>query len=469
MSVPRSNQALAVAATAMLLASFVATASNIAVPVLEDDFPDAGLATVSWVVSGFNVAQVTFMLLGGRLADRIGRRTIFLRGLAVFAIGAALSGLAPTIELVIAARVVQAIGVSLILPASLTAVLPEFPPERHASVVSWWSAMGVLGAAIAPTVAAGILELSGWRVVFLATVPIAVVAWFAGRRVLRTGHVVDEPPPLDLIGALTGTLAVGSLTIAIVQGRIWGWTDWRIVALAIALVASSTVFVRSSRRHPEPLLDLALLDIPTFSVATVAAALIAASTSATWFLYPLFMSDVWGFSLWQIGLAMTPGPVILVLLAPTAGKFADRYGFRWLLIAGAALPTLGTAWTATRLSPDETYFTAFLPGTIAIGLGMSLLLGPANAAALRDVPGDQLGAANATYNMTRLTGMALGVAVCAAIMGDAVAGERLDEFRQSWWALVAIMAIAPLIVWFRFPRDERSGSGAITPGGVGAR
>ena len=120
------------------------------------------------MVSGFNVAQVTFMLLGGRLADRVGRRKIFLRGLAVFAIGAAASGFAPTIELVIAARIVQAIGVSLILPASLTAVLPEFPPERHASVVSWWSAMGILGAAIAPTVAAGILEVSGWRAVFLA-------------------------------------------------------------------------------------------------------------------------------------------------------------------------------------------------------------------------------------------------------------------------------------------------------------
>ncbi|MGB5759919.1 MAG: MFS transporter, partial [Acidimicrobiales bacterium] len=158
----------------MLLAAFVGTATNIAVPVLEQEFPDAGLATISWVVSAFNVAQVTFMLLGGRLADRLGRKKIFLRGLAVFAVGAALSGIAPSIELVIAARIGQAIGVAMMLPSSLAAVLPEFPTERHGSVVSLWSSMGVLGAAAAPTVAAGLLEVSSWRFVFAIVVPIAL-------------------------------------------------------------------------------------------------------------------------------------------------------------------------------------------------------------------------------------------------------------------------------------------------------
>ena len=444
----------------MLLASFVATATNIAVPVLEDDFPDASLTTVSWVVSGFNVAQVTFMLLGGRLADRIGRRKIFLRGLALFALGAALSGVAPSIELVIAARVVQAIGVSMILPASLTAVLPEFPPERHASVVSMWSAMGILGAAMAPTVAAGILQISGWRAVFLVAVPIALLALIAGRRVMRAGLVAETPPPLDLLGVATGTLTVGCLTVAIVQGRVWGWSDPLTIALVAIAVVSAVVFVRSSRRHPEPLLDLGLLRIPTFTVATGAASLIGASTAATWFLYPLFMSDVWDYSLLQIGLAMTPGPAILVLLAPLAGRLADRHGFREILIVGALLPTIGTAWTATRLSPDETYFTAFLPGTIAIGIGMALLLGPSNAAALRDVPPGQLGSANATYNTSRMTAMAFGIAICAAIIGGAVVGERLDEFRQSWWTVVAIMALAPLLLWWRYPRTPRVPDGA---------
>ncbi len=440
----------------MLLAAFVGTATNIAVPVLEEEFAGAGLATISWVVSGFNVAQVTFMLLGGRLADRIGRKKIFLQGLAVFAIGAALSGIAPTIELVIAARIGQAIGVAMMLPSSLATVLPEFPQERHGSVVSLWSSMGVLGAAIAPTVAAGILQVSSWRVVFLAAVPIALLAIVAGRRVLQPGLVAEQPPPLDLVGAATGTAAVGGLTFAIVQGRIWGWTDPRILLIAAITAVSAAVFIRSSRRHPEPLLDLALLKVPTFNVATGASALLATSTSATWFLYPLFVTEVWDYSILQVGLAMTPGPLVLVIFAPIAGRLADRHGYRLLLLFGATLATLGTAWMAWRLQPGETYVRAFLPGTLGIGFGMAFMLGPANAAALRDVPAHQLGAANATYNMARMTCSALGVAITAAIIGDTEVGQRLEAFQISWWVMVGVMATAPILLWAKYPAESRS-------------
>ncbi|MGF1595365.1 MAG: MFS transporter [Acidimicrobiales bacterium] len=453
--------ALAVAATAMLLAAFVGTATNIAVPILEEDFPGAGLTTVSWVVSAFNVAQVTFMLIGGRLADRVGRRRIFLLGLGVFGLGAAASGVAPTIGIVIAARFVQAVGVALMLPSSLAAVLPEFPPERHGSVVSLWSSMGVLGAAVAPTVAAGLLQVASWRLVFLSVLPVVIVAAVVGRSVLAPGRPAEDPAPLDLVGAAAGTLAVGGSTFAVVQGRAWGLTDPRIVVVAVMAALAAVVLVRSSRTHPEPLVDLGLLRIPTFTVVTTAGGLLSASTSATWFLYPLFMMEVWGYSVLDVGLAMTPGPVTLVILAPIAGRLVDRHGYRAFLIAGAVLATAGTAWMAWRLRPDETYLRAFLPGTISIGVGMAFMLGPANAAALRDVPASQLGAANAAYNMTRMAGAAFGVAMTAAIIGDTAAGDRLDAFRASWIAVSCVMALAPLLLWRRFPDDR--------PGRVGGR
>ncbi|MEL7207213.1 MAG: DHA2 family efflux MFS transporter permease subunit [Actinomycetota bacterium] len=462
----RSNRALAVAATAMLLAAFVGTASNIAIPILEDEFPGAGLSTISWVVSAFNVAQVTFMLLGGRLADRLGRRRVFLAGLLIFALGAALSGLAPTIELVIAARVGQAIGVSAMLPSSLACILPSFPPERHATVVSLWSSMGVLGAAAAPTVAAGLLQASGWRAVFLAAVPIAIVAFAAGLRLLDPGVVVADPPPLDLLGVLTGTMAVGGLTFAMVQGRAWGWLDPRIVVVAAAAGASLAVFVHQSRTHPEPLLDFAILRIRAFSVVTTAAALVAMSTSATWFLYPLFMTEVWDYSVLQVGLAMTPGPVALILLAPLAGRIADGHGYRRMLIVGATLATLGTAWMAWRLQPDETYVRAFLPGTLAIGGGMAFMLGPANAAALAPVPGEQLASANAAYNTARMAAAALGVALMAAIIGDTPVGDRLPAFRLGWWTMVAIMALGPILLTLRYPGRGRPAGPAPVGGGA---
>ena len=453
----RRRIALAVAATAMLLAAFVGTATNIAIPILEADFDETPLSTISWVVSAFNVTQVTFMLLGGRLADRVGRRRVFLQGLLVFAIGAALSGVAPTIETIIAARVIQGFGVALMIPSSLAAVLPEFPESRHGTVVSWWSSMGVLGAAAAPTVAAGLLQVASWRWVFLAVLPIVAVAIPIGRRVLEPGVVADDPPPLDLVGAATGTLAIGGLTFAIVQGRTWGWTNPAIVAVGLATVVSATVFVWSSRRHPEPLFDAELLRIRTFSVVTAAGALLSASTAATWFLYPLFMIEVWNYSVLQVGLAMTPGPIALVVAAPFAGRLADARGYKRLLVLGAALATLGTAWMAWRLSPDETYVRAFLPGTLSIGFGMAFMLGPANAAALRDVPRSQLGAANAGYNMARMTGSTLGVALTAAIIGVAAAGDRIDELRAGWWTVTAIMATAPILLALGLPTDEKGG------------
>lgn len=439
----------------MLLAAFVGTATNIAIPILEADFEDVPLSTISWVVSAFNVTQVTFMLLGGRLADRLGRRRIFLQGLLVFGVGALLSGLAPTIETIIAARVIQGFGVALMLPSSLAAVLPEFPEERHGTVVSWWSSMGVLGAAAAPTIAAGLLQVASWRWVFLAVLPIVVVAAMVGRRVLEPGIVAADPPPLDLVGAATGTLAIGGLTFAIVQGRSWGWTDPAIIAVVVVTVVSGFVFVHSSRHHPEPLFDADLLRIRTFSVITAAGSLLSASTAATWFLYPLFMIEVWGYSVLQVGLAMTPGPAVLVVAAPFAGRLADARGYKRLLVLGASLATFGTAWMAWRLTPGETYLRAFLPGTVSIGLGMAFMLGPANAAALRDVPRAQLGAANAGYNMARLTGSTLGVAMTAAIIGTAVAGDRIDELRAGWWTVTAIMALSPVLLAFGLPADAR--------------
>lgn len=455
----RRRAALAIAATAMLLAAFVGTATNIAIPVLEDEFSDASLTHISWVISAFAVTQVTFMLLGGRLADRIGRRRIFMAGLAIFAVGAALSAVAPGVNLVIAARVIQAIGVALMIPSSLAAVLPLYPKERHGSVVSLWSGMGVLGAAAAPTVAAVLLEVSNWRFVFAIVVPVAIAGMVLAANVMADDTVVERPPPLDLLGTATGTMAIGGATFVIVQGRAWGWLDGRIVVVFIAAVIGGFVFVRSSRRHDEPLLDFDLVRIPSFRVVTIASAMLSTSTSATWFLYPLFLSDVWDYSNLEIGLAMTPGPMALVVFAPIAGRLVDRHGYRELLVLGGALATLGTAWMAWRLRADEIYVRAFLPGTISIGIGMAFVLGPANAAALREVPEHQLGAANAAYNTARIACSAFGVAITTALIGDAVVGERIDEFRLGWWSMAAVMSLSPVLLWL-FYRPAGTGRAA---------
>lgn len=438
----------------MLLAAFVGTATNIAIPVLEDEFSRASLTHISWVISAFLVTQVTFMLLGGRLADRIGRRRIFMAGLAVFAVGAALSAIAPVINLVIAARVIQAMGVALMIPSSLAAVLPLYPKERHGSVVTLWSSMGVIGAAVAPVVAASLLAVSSWRIVFAIVVPIALLGMALASKVMADDTVVDKPPPLDLLGTIAGTLAIGGTTFVIVQGRAWGWLDARIVGVSIAALVGGVIFVTSSRRHDEPLLDFGLFQNRPFRVVTGASALLSTSTSATWFLYPLFLNDVWGYSNIQIGLSMTPGPLALVLFAPLAGRLVDRYGYRELLIIGGSMASAGTLWMAWRLRPDEIFVRAFLPGTLSIGIGMAFMLGPANAAALRDISEHQLGAANAAYNTARTACSAFGVAITTAIIGGAAVGDRASEFSTGWWAMGLLMSLSPLWLFLSYPKGR---------------
>lgn len=155
---------------------------------------------------------------------------------------------------------------------------------------------------------------------------------------------------------------------------------------------------------------------------------------------------------------MTPGPLALVLCAPLAGRLVDRYGYRELLILGGSMASAGTLWMAWRLRPDEIFVRAFLPGTLSIGIGMAFMLGPANAAALRDIPERQLGAANAAYNTARIACSAFGVAITTAIIGGAVVGDRINEFSTGWWTMGLIMSISPLWLWLSYPKSENQRS-----------
>jgi EmrB/QacA subfamily drug resistance transporter len=446
--------ALATASVAMLLISFNATATNIAFPALQDDFATYGLASLSWIISGFNITQTMMMLVGGRLADREGRRKIFLIGIAVLTVGSLLTGVAPTVPLLVAARVLQAVGAALVLPTSLAAVLPDFPVERRASVVSVWAGVGVFGATAAPSLGAVIVELSGWRAIFLSIVPICVLAFMFGRATMTESRPEVRPARLDLVGAVQGTAALGLLALGVVQGPRWGWTSAATLGALIGALILGPAFVHRCRTQSEPLLNLTLFHHRTFTIATLASAFLAVSTTATWFLYPLFMSRVWGYSTWEIGLAITPGPAVMVFVNLWAGRQADRRGYRRLMTVGASLACLGTLWLALFFREGNGYVLGFLPATLTIGIGMGLSMGPMNSAALRDVSEEILGEANAAYNTVRSFGSALGVAFVVAVLGDQGGSGLPDAFVQAFFLSLVLMLVAPLLIGFAYPRDH---------------
>ncbi|MDG2111340.1 MAG: DHA2 family efflux MFS transporter permease subunit, partial [Actinomycetota bacterium] len=452
----RQRLALVTASMAMLLISFNTTATNIAFPSIEDEFSSHSLSMVSWVVTAYNITQTTMMLVGGRLADRLGRRRVFLWGMSVMAIGSLASGVAPNVSTLIAARICQAVGAAFVLPTSLAAVLPDYPKARHARVVALWAGIGVFGSTAGPSFAAGLLWLSGWRAVFLTVAPIAALTAVVGRRVLSESVPDRAPDRLDVVGAITGTSALALLALGIVQGPGWGWAaPQTLLTLAVGLVMVPVFAVRC-RRHPEPLLNLSLFDIRTFRVATVASGLLATSTSASWLLYPIFMDRIWGYETWQIGLAITPGPAFLVLLNPLTGRYADRHGYRNLMIVGSVSVTIGTLYLSMMLRPENEYLVGFLPATLLIGGGMAFVLGPLNSAALREVPSAGLGEANAGFNTLRFLGAALGVAMAVAVLGSLDRPDLADSFQRSLLLLTITTALAPLLLWLAYPRDAGS-------------
>lgn len=451
----RTRIALVCASMAILLVSFNTTATNIAFSSIEKEFTGYSLSTVSWVVTAYNITQTTMMLVGGRLADRLGRRRIFIWGMTVMALGSLVSGIAPNVPLLIAARVTQAVGAAFVLPTSLAAVLPEYPKERHARVVALWAGIGVFGATAGPSLAAGLLWLGGWRSVFVAVAPLAAVTALVGRQVMNESRPDEPAGRLDVLGATIGTAALALLALAIVQGTEWGWRNASTLVAFVAVAVLVPTFIVRCQRHPQPLLNLSLFGVRTYSVATMASGLLAVSTSATWLLYPIFMDRIWGYETWQIGLALTPGPAFMVMINPFTGRYADRHGYKGLMIIGAVSATVGTLYLAVMLTPGNSYLTGFLPATLLIGGGMAFVYGPINSAALLRVPEPQLGEANAAFNTVRFLGTALGVAVAVAVLGDLERADLPQAFRRSLFLLTAAMALAPLLLVVAYPADRR--------------
>src|SRR5215218_18269 len=300
--VPREWQILLVTTVAVFMAFLDVTIVNVAFPSIAKEFPGTSLADLSWVLNGYNVVFAALLVPAGRLADRVGQRRLFFGGLWLFLAGSVLCGVAPDAALLIAARVVQAIGAAALIPTSLALVLPEFPPERRAVATSVWAAAGAVAAATGPSLGGVLVDAGGWRWAFLVNVVVAVGVLPARRLLVdRTDPGGADPP--DLLGGALLAGAVGALALGIVKAPDWGWTDDRVfaswAASALALVALAMAFY----------------------------ALLLANV--------LFLTEVWGYSVLEAGFGVTPAPLAAAVAAVAGGRLAERLGPRVVLVPAA--------------------------------------------------------------------------------------------------------------------------------------
>lgn len=409
---------IAVACTGAFLAFLDATIVNIAFPDISASFPDSSRAALSWVLDGYFVVIAALLLPAGGLADRFGHKRVFGLGVAVFTLASVLCAAAPTLPALIAARVIQGVGAALIVPASLALVLDRFPVERRAAGVGLWGAAAAAAAAVGPTLGGALVELADWRLVFLVNLPLGVaVLLAAARRLTETAVRVSHLPDLPAAGMLA--LALGLVTLAIVEGNDWGWAGTPTLACAAAgALLLATVAVRS-RTHPRPLLDSELFAHASFRTGNLGTLLFSAAFFSLILGNVLFLTGVWGYTVLQAALASLPSPLLSTVFAGPAGALADRFGHRVVIVPGTVLFALGVMMLrGAGAAPD--YVGVWLPGACVVGIGVGLAFPTLGSASVRDVPVDRFATASAVNAAFRQVGAVLGTALLVAIVGEPV-------------------------------------------------
>jgi EmrB/QacA subfamily drug resistance transporter len=400
------------------------TVVNVALPSIQRDL-GVGLSELQWIVTGYALTFAALMLTGGKLADHYGRRLIFVVGLTVFTLASLGCGLAESGEMLIAARVVQGAGAALMNPSTLSIISATFPPEQRGMAIGIWAGVSALALAIGPLVGGLLTDHLDWSWIFFVNVPVGVVAVVASFVVIEESRDMSEERRLDLPGQLAGGLGLFALTYALIEANTYGWTSARILgAFGVAAVALAA-FVWLERVQRVPMLDLELFRNRTFAGANSVVLLVALAMFGVFFFVSLYMQNILGFSAVETGAAFLPMTVLIMLVAPIAGKASDRLGSRWLMTVGMVLVGLQLLYLS-RLGIDETFWD-LLPGLLVGGAGMALVMTPSAAAAVRSVPVDKAGVGSAVLNACRQVGGSLGIAVIGAIIAAEVGDRRSPE------------------------------------------
>ncbi|MDQ6725742.1 MAG: MFS transporter [Actinomycetota bacterium] len=403
---------------------------NIAFPAIRRTFAGSSQATLAWTITVYAITFGALLVPAGRFADLGGRRRVFFGGLAVFAAGSAACALAPNAELLVAGRALQGTGAAAVQPASLGLLLAAFPLERRARTVALWGGVGALAVVVGPTLGALLIAGAGWRWAFTLNLPLALLAWAAGRRVLpRTtagpGRAVPDGVGIGLIVTSLALLALG-----ISEGPAWGWASVPTLLVLLGALVLLPVFVRRCTHRPHPVLDVSMFGSRSFSAANLATLFYAAGFFASLLCNVVFLTSVWRYSIVSAGLAITPPALVVVVLSGPVGRAAGFIGFRPLLVAGGVSMAVALAVLATAIEAHPDYWGRWFPASVLLGIGIGLTFPMLAAASVADLGHDELAVGSAVNQSFRQFGAVIGVASLAALLP---AAATLSDFDRTWW------------------------------------
>lgn len=435
-----------------------ATVVNLALPRIGREF-DVGLADLQWTVSAYSLTLSAFLLLGGALGDRYGRRRLFLIGLIWFTLASALCAVAPSAPILIGSRALQGIGGALLTPGSLAIIQATFVPADRGRAIGAWSGLGGVFGAIGPLLGGFLVQAVSWRLVFVINLPLGVAAMVAARQIPDTApHQVAGR--LDVSGPTLAVLGLGGVTYGLIQGSADGWTSPPILLSLILGTGLLVGFLFNEARHPSPVLPLGVFRSRVFSGVNAATFAIYAALGTVTFLVVLQLQQVLGYSPFAAGLALLPVTLLLLAFASYTGKLAGAIGARIPMTAGPLLAAAGMAMFE-RATPGASFLAAILPASVAFGIGLVLTVPALTITALGALSSDRVGVASAVNNEVARVASLAAVALVPALAGLSTGGAHVVRsafsagFSTAIWICAGLCATGGLISWLTVPGAAR--------------
>jgi EmrB/QacA subfamily drug resistance transporter len=430
---------LGICSMSLLIVGLDATIVNVALPSIQHSFRSS-LAGLQWTVDAYMLVLASLLMLSGSTADRLGRRRIFQTGLVLFTAGSLACALAPSLGLLIAFRVAQAIGGAMLSPSTMSIVRNTFTdPRERAQAIGVFAGMFGISMALGPVLGGFLVSAISWRAVFVVNLPVGLAAL-----VLAARFVPESRAPrarrVDPVGQVLVIVALAALTYAIIEGGRIGFGTARIVILLAVAVGCLVGLVLYELRHTEPLLEVRFFTSAPFAGAAAIAICLSAALGGFLFMNTLYLQDVRGLSALHAGLFMLPTATMMIVVAPISGRLTGRFGARPSMCIGG-LAVLASGLMLTSLAPGTA--TLFLLGAYAIfGLGFALVSPPIANTAVSGMPPAQAGVASAVATTSRQVGLTLGVAVFGSVAGDGLSGMIGHGFAHAthpgWWAVAAL-------------------------------
>jgi EmrB/QacA subfamily drug resistance transporter len=419
------------------------TVVNVALPSIERDL-HVSISSLEWVVTAYALTFAALLITGGKLGDLLGRRRIFIVGIAIFTLSSLACGLAPSAGFLIGARAVQGVGAALMNPASLSIITATFPPRERGQAIGIWAGVSAMALAIGPLVGGLIVDNINWNWIFFINVPVGVVGIVVSQLVIKESRDSSHEQSIDLPGLVTSSAGLFALTYALIEGNAHGWTSPEILGLFAAAAALLVAFVVLERYQRLPMLDLSLFRIGSFTGSNIVAMLVSLGMFGVFFFVSLYLQNILGWSPTKAGASFLPMTLLIILVAPIAGRMSDRIGSRWLMGGGMTLVSISLL-LYQRVGLHSTFWT-LLPAMLLGGAGMALTMSPMTAAAMSSVPVDKAGVGSGVLNSFRQLGGSLGIALMGAILASYVstsstAPESAQQFVNGLHAALLVAAV----------------------------